>query len=217
MIAKLIVHDVDRESARRRMIRALDEYLVEGPVTLIPFHRWLFEHEEFARGGACHSLLAELSERPTPIPAPAGAAGVPPAATDGAVPAATVERRMVAEVDGRRFDVRLFVPEGDARAAARRPARRARPANRPAGAAAPAAAGDSVRSPMQGTVLRLLVAVGQEIAAGDVIVIVEAMKMENEVASHRSGAVKAINVSEGQAVQADEVLAVLEPAGEDAA
>ena len=73
MVAKLIVWDVDRESARRRMLRALDEYVVEGPATLIPFHRWLLEEEEFIAGGACHALLARLADEPTPIPATGGA------------------------------------------------------------------------------------------------------------------------------------------------
>ena len=69
MVAKLIVWDVNRESARRRMIRALDEFVVEGPATLIPFHRWLLENEEFIAGGACHALLAGLADKATPIPA----------------------------------------------------------------------------------------------------------------------------------------------------
>jgi acetyl-CoA/propionyl-CoA/long-chain acyl-CoA carboxylase, biotin carboxylase, biotin carboxyl carrier protein len=183
MVAKLIVWDVDRETARRRMIRALDEYVVEGPTTLIPFHRWLFEQEEFIAGGACHALLAELAERPTPIPPPDGAA---PAADapEAPEPEPSVERRMVAEVDGRRFDVRLFVPESQAAAApaARGQARRPRAARATGGGAA--AGGDVVVAPMQGTVLRLLVEVGQEVAPGDVVAIVEAMKMESEVAAH---------------------------------
>ena len=62
MVAKLIVWDVDRESARRRMLRALGEYVVEGPATLIPFHRWLLEQDEWIAGGACHALLAGLAE-----------------------------------------------------------------------------------------------------------------------------------------------------------
>ncbi|MDX6644736.1 MAG: hypothetical protein QOK40_463, partial [Miltoncostaeaceae bacterium] len=103
MIAKLVVWDIDRESARRRMLRALDEFVIEGPVTLIPFHRWLLEQEEFIAGGACHALMAELSERPTPIPAPPGARVAPAAASlDGFEPGTRAERRLTAEVDGRR-------------------------------------------------------------------------------------------------------------------
>jgi acetyl-CoA/propionyl-CoA/long-chain acyl-CoA carboxylase, biotin carboxylase, biotin carboxyl carrier protein len=208
MVAKLIVWDVDRETARRRMIRALDEYVVEGPTTLIPFHRWLFEQEEFIAGGACHALLAELAERPTPIPPPDGAA---PAADapEAPEPEPSVERRMVAEVDGRRFDVRLFVPESQAAAApaARGQARRPRAARATGGGAA--AGGDVVVAPMQGTVLRLLVEVGQEVAPGDVVAIVEAMKMENEVAAHQAGTVRELHVSAGQAVGSGERIATI--------
>ena len=75
MVAKLIVWDVDRETARRRMLRALSEYVVEGPATLIPFHRWLLSEQEFIDGGACHALLARLADEPTPIPPPGGRPG----------------------------------------------------------------------------------------------------------------------------------------------
>jgi acetyl-CoA/propionyl-CoA carboxylase, biotin carboxylase, biotin carboxyl carrier protein len=208
MVAKLIVRDVDRETARRRMIRALDEYVIEGPRTLIPFHRWLLEQEEFIAGGACHAMLAELSARATPIPA-LGRAGVP---TGEEAPGAPerVERRFVAEVGGKRFDVRLFMSD-DGLPARRAPApRRRRRERSPDGHFGGGdASGDTIASPMQGTVLRVLVEPGAEVAAGDVIVIVEAMKMENEVSAHRAGIVRELAVAEGQAVQADQVIAVL--------
>ena len=165
MIAKLVVWDVDREAARRRMLRALDEYVVEGPVTLIPFHRFLLEQEEFIAGGACHALLARMAEEPTPIPAADGG-GLPADEAGEAPPQA--ERRFTAEVGGRRFEVALRYPEGDG-AAAGAPAPAARRAARAARAAAGAAgrdgaAPDVVATPMQGTVLRVLVEVGQEVA-----------------------------------------------------
>ena len=207
MIAKLIVWDVDRESARRRMIRALDEYVVKGPATLIPFHRWLLENEEFIAGGACHVLLSELAETPTPIP-PAGAA-VAPEAADTAEAAPRSERRFTAEVDGRRFEVALRYDEpaggaGGAPAPARAPkAKRASTGG--GGRGAP----DQVVTPMQGTVLKVLVEPGQEIAPGTVVCIVEAMKMENEVAAHQTGTVKELRVAAGQSVVAGEVVAVV--------
>ena len=207
MIAKLIVHDVDRETARRRMIRALDEYVVEGPTTLIPFHRYLFEQQEFIAGGACHELLARLSETSTHIP-PAGDAPAPPPADEAPPSEPVVERRLVAEVEGRRLEVRLFVPESQAAAASPAGVRRPR-RERTAVSAGPAAGGDAVVSPMQGTVLRVLVEVGQEVAAGDVLCIVEAMKMENEIAAHKPGTVRELPVSAGQSVQLDEVIAVV--------
>ncbi len=207
MIAKLIVWDVDREAARRRMLRALDEYVVEGPATLIPFHRFLLQQEEFIAGGACHDLLARMSEEPTPIPASGG----PPLPGDEAPPPEPeAERRFTAEVGGRRFEVTLRYPEseaGGAAAPARAPKRatRARSGSGSRDGSAP----EVVATPMQGTVLRVLVELGQEVAAGDVICIVEAMKMENEVAAHQPGTVRELRVAEGQAVQADEAIAVI--------
>ena len=166
MIAKLIVWDVDRESARRRMIRALDEYVVEGPATLIPFHRWLLENEEFIAGGACHALLAGLAETATPIPA-AGSGTMAAAAADADERAPQAERRFTAEVDGRRFEVALRYDEpdgggGGAAAAARAP--KAKRASKGAGGGG--GAPDQVVTPMQGTVLKVLVEEGQEIAPG---------------------------------------------------
>ncbi len=212
MVAKLIVWDVDRETARRRMLRALDEYVVEGPATLIPFHRWLLTLDEFIAGGACHAELAKLSEEATPIPPPEGPAPEIPgdeAPDDGDL----AERRFTAEVDGRRFEVLLRYPESEAPAAAAAGAGAARPKRKKrsdGGAAAKGGATETVSTPMQGTVLRVLVEVGQEVAAGDVLCVVEAMKMENEVAAHRPGTVKELHVTAGQAVKADEVIAIVD-------
>lgn len=211
MVAKLVVWDVDRESARRRMLRALDEYVVEGPATLIPFHRWLFTQREFIDGGACHSALAVLADTPTPLPAPDGARPAPAAdAAEEAEP--QVVREMTAEVDGRRYAVRLSIPASQAGAAgpaAPVPAKRRR--ERHAGAGSKGGASpEAVTTPMQGTVLRVLVEVGRQVAEGDVICIVEAMKMENEVVAHRAGEVRRLEVAEGQSVQADQLIAIVE-------
>lgn len=207
MVAKLITWDVDRESARRRMLRALDEYVVEGPTTLIPFHRWLLTQQEFIDGGACHDLLAELATTPTPIPpvgAPSGGAGEPAADEEP-----LVERRFVAEVDGRRFEVSLRHPDlGGAGPAA--PAAKPKKKRERAGTGGGGGAPNEVVSPMQGTVLRVLVEAGQEVAQGDVVCIVEAMKMENEVAAHRPGTVTAVLVEAGQGVNAGAVVAQID-------
>jgi acetyl-CoA/propionyl-CoA carboxylase biotin carboxyl carrier protein len=207
MVAKLIVWDVDRESARRRMIRALDEYVVEGPTTLIPFHRWLLEQDEFIAGGACHALLARLAEEPTPIPPPQEPGPQLPA--DPAPESEpTVERHLTAEVDGRRFEVVLIhTPAAGSGGAS--PARRPRKDRARSGGAA-GAAGNALVTPMQGTVLRVLVEAGQAVSAGDVVAIVEAMKMENEVAAHRDGTITELRAAEGGSVAAGDVLAVIE-------
>jgi acetyl-CoA/propionyl-CoA carboxylase, biotin carboxylase, biotin carboxyl carrier protein len=211
MVAKLIVWDVDRETARRRMIRALDEYVVEGPATLIPFHRWLLEQEEFIAGGACHAELARMADEATPPLAPPGAAPATASAADAAAGTAPrVERRFTAEVGGRRFEVALHYdePGGDGTAPAPAPAPK-RSRGKRAAAAGAGAAPDQVVTPMQGTVLKLLVEVGQAVEPGQVICIVEAMKMENEVAAHQGGTVRELRVAEGGGVSAGDVLAIV--------
>jgi len=207
MVAKLITWDVDRERARMRMLRALDEYVVEGTTTLIPFHIWLLQQQDFIDGGACHAALKVMAEENTPLPPRDG--GPPPAPeAPGAEPVA--ERAMVAEVGGRRFDVRLFIPEKDLGPAGAPAPTRKRPRRGGAhhGSANGGATGE-VHSPMQGTVLSVAVEAGQEVAEGDVICIVEAMKMENEVTAHTGGTISAVNVEAGQSVAADEVIAVI--------
>ena len=201
MVAKLIVWDVDRESARRRMLRALDEYVVEGPRTLIPFHRWLLQQEEFIAGGACHAQLAEMSDTATPLPTDESAVTWPAAAE----PDERTERRVTAEVDGKRFEVRLFL-DGAVAGAAPKKKREKRAQSSGGGGGS---TGDTVLSPMQGTVLKVLVEVGAEVAEGDIICIVEAMKMENEVPAHRAGTVKELGVAAGDAVQVSQVIATL--------
>ena len=209
MVAKLIVWDTDRETARRRMLRALGEYVVEGPATLIPFHRWLLELPEFIAGGACHGELAKLADAATPIPPAASPA---PEIPGDPAPESEPEvvRTLTAEVDGRRFSVRLSIPESQAGgvAAAAGPVRKKREKSG-GGSHHAGAAPEAVVTPMQGTVLRVLVSEGQEVAAGDVLCIVEAMKMENEVLAHQPGTVHKLSVAEGDAVQAGQVLAIV--------
>jgi acetyl-CoA/propionyl-CoA carboxylase, biotin carboxylase, biotin carboxyl carrier protein len=200
MVAKLVVWDVDRDSARRRMLRALDEYVVDGPKTLIPFHKWLLNHDEFIAGGALHAQLAAMSDTATPLDVAPSHASAPSIAE----PEERTERRVTAEVDGKRFEVRLFLDGAVAGGAKPK-----RPKRASSGATATGASGDTVVSPMQGTVFKVMVEVGQEVAAGHVLYIVEAMKMENEVAAHQAGTVKELKVAVGDGVQAGQALAVV--------
>ena len=150
--------------------------------------------------GRCADPAAGLGARTARRGAAAAAASEP-----------QVVREFVAEVDGRRFGVRLQLPASQAGAAVAAPAPRA--ARRGTHASGSGKAGqprEAVTTPMQGTVLRVLVAEGQEVAEGDVICIVEAMKMENEVAAHRAGVVKQLSVAEGQSVDADQVIATVD-------
>ena len=206
MVAKLVTWDVDRESARKRMLRALEEYVVEGPTTLIPFHIWLLNQQEFIDGGACHAAMKVMSEENTPLPPRDGA---PPPAPEAPEAEPVAERSLVAEVSGRRFDVRLFIPEKDLGPSGAAPAPKRKREKKAAGGQGGAGATGEVHSPMQGTVLSVAVTVGQEVAAGDVICIVEAMKMENEVTAHTGGAITSVHVEAGQGVAADELVAVI--------
>jgi acetyl-CoA/propionyl-CoA carboxylase biotin carboxyl carrier protein len=196
MIAKLIVHGVDREHARRRMLRALDEFVIEGPKTLIGFHKALLTHECFVRGETCHGLVEsdQLRTRAAELEPVAGA-------MNGGAGRAVARARSV-EVNGKRFTVRVLEPEQPWRELARRRADRVR--------AGRGGAGDAVVSPMQGTVLSVAVAEGDEVESGAVICIVEAMKMENEVRAHRDGVVAELSVAAGQPVASGQVICRLE-------
>jgi acetyl-CoA/propionyl-CoA carboxylase biotin carboxyl carrier protein len=201
MIAKLIVHDSDREAARRRMLRALGEFEIGGVKSLVGFHQALLTHPCFIEGATCHGLvdseqLAEQAEQFSHQ-----------ATTVASAPDESLsERATVAEVDGRRVLVKVVVPEAPYRALARR--RR----QRTAGGANGAASG-AVVSPMQGTVLDVKVAEGDTVEAGQVICIVEAMKMENEVAAHRNGTVTDVVVAAGQPVTTGQPICTIEDAG----
>ncbi len=198
LVAKLIVHGVDREHARRRMLRALGEYEIGGITTLLGFHQALLEHPCFVEGATCHGVvesenLAERAQELSRQQAPA------PAALDGA---ATRARHLTLELDGRRYEVEALIPEPPYAELARR--RRERVAG-----AGHTGAKDAVVSPMQGTVLAVEVAEGDEVEAGQVICIVEAMKMENEITAHRAGVVTELSVEPGQAVSNGQVVCVV--------
>jgi acetyl-CoA/propionyl-CoA/long-chain acyl-CoA carboxylase, biotin carboxylase, biotin carboxyl carrier protein len=198
MLAKLIVHDVDREHARRRMLRALAEFDVAGVTTLIGFHRALLEHRCFVEAATCHGIVEseELAERAEQLSHETTVA----ASSDGA--GGLRERRSIVEVDGRRFDVTVLAPEPAYAELARRRRERARSGG--AGGAA-----DAVVSPMQGTVLAVEVAEGDHVEAGQVICVVEAMKMENEVHAHRAGTITDLSVAPGRPIATGQVICVV--------
>ena len=198
MIAKLIVHGVDREHARRRMLRALDEFQIEGPKTLIGFHKALLSSECFIHGETCHRLVEsdELAACAVELD------GAVPSAGTRLVQGRRVERVRLVEVEGRRFEVRIAEPEPPWRELARRRHERARAGGGGAGAV--------VVSPMQGTVLSVSVAEGDLVETGQVICIVEAMKMENEVRAHHAGTVAKLAVQEGVPVTSGQVICRLD-------
>jgi acetyl-CoA/propionyl-CoA carboxylase biotin carboxyl carrier protein len=206
MVAKLIVWDADREQATRRMLRALGEYEIEGLKTLLPFHRALLATEQWAKGETCRDLLGDrswLRKLAFPPPPKPGAPAEPQAGEDYTV-----------EVSGRRFDVRVIArPVDGPGASASQPgppsAAAPRPTRRDSRPAADAPAGDELRSPMQGTVLKVAVGQGDVVERGALVVVVEAMKMESEVVAHKAGRIASLPVAVGASVAPGDTLAVI--------
>jgi acetyl-CoA/propionyl-CoA carboxylase biotin carboxyl carrier protein len=200
LIAKVCAHGVDREHARRRMLRALDEYRIEGVTTLLGFHRALLAQPCFVEGGTCEGVVEseELAKRAEQL---SHAATSLAAASDGG---RSVREQLVhAELEGRRYELKLLLPEPPHAELARRRSERARAGGRHG------AAKDAVVSPMQGTVLAVEVADGDEVESGQVLCVVEAMKMENEITAHRAGRVAELSVEAGEPVKTGQVICVV--------
>lgn len=200
LLAKVIVTGATREQAIQRSRRALAEMQVEGMATVLPFHRAVLDDPAFtATDGVfdVHTRWIE-TEFVNTIEAYAG-----PVADAGAQPAPRQE--IVAEVNGRRVTVSL--PAEFAAVSGPSRTTKAGPKRGKAAHHAPAGGGNSVLAPMQGTVVKVAVAVGDSISAGDVVAVVEAMKMENPITAHRDGIVSAVDVEVGAAVTAGAVVA----------
>ena len=187
MIAKLIVLGADREDAIGRMLRALAEYEIGGVETLLGFHQALLTHPCFRAGETCDGIVEseELAEQAKQFSHPATRLA---STSDGALSELATE----VEIDGRRVRVRAAVPEPPYREVARR--------RRERGAAAAGPGSGLVLSPMQGTVIDVKVVDGEAVVAGQVVCIVEAMKMENEITADRAGVVSRVAVSVGAPV-----------------
>jgi acetyl-CoA/propionyl-CoA carboxylase, biotin carboxylase, biotin carboxyl carrier protein len=204
MIAKLIVWDEDREKATARMLRALGEYEVGGLTTLIPFHQTILATKQWANGETCRDLTEDkkwLKE----IPSDAGGAAAADEDEDG-----KATRDYKVEVGGKLFDVKVIgealpVAAGGGAQGLKKPPKR----ERKAGGGA-AASGDSLVSPLQGNVFKVPVEQGQEVAEGDLICVIEAMKMENEITAHKAGKITELPAAEGAAVNAGDLLAKIE-------
>jgi acetyl-CoA/propionyl-CoA carboxylase, biotin carboxylase, biotin carboxyl carrier protein len=212
MVAKLIVWDADREQATARMLRALSEYEIAGLKTLIPFHRALLATEQWARGETCRELLEDkkwLKTLAFPPPAPADA--------DGAQE--TVEQLYAVEVSGKRFDVRVVGPpfagaRGANGAAAVSPASGARKAPQRGARKSSAGGGpDTLPSPLQGNMWKVLVKEGDTVEEGQLLCIIEAMKMENEITAHKAGTIVELPITEGAPIQAGAPIATIKSAG----
>jgi acetyl-CoA/propionyl-CoA carboxylase biotin carboxyl carrier protein len=200
LVGKLIVWGRDRDTCISRTIRALEEMVVEGVATTIPADLAILRHPDFA--AVEHSTkwveqnldLSGVSS--SPAAAPAG---------DDAEP--LVERTTTVEVNGKRFKVKMWVPETVGVAAAPAKAKKARAHSAGGGGAA---GSGQVAVPMQGTIVKVLVEVGQEVTAGQGVVVLEAMKMENQINADKDGVIKEIKVAPGDTVGGGDVVVVIE-------
>ena len=201
LVGKVIVWGKDRPTAIARTIRALKEMVVEGIATTIPADIAILEHPDFAAVTHSTKWVEEVLDLSGIDVSP-----VAPAA-DGDAP--LVQRQTTVEVNGRRFDVKLWVPES-AGVAAAGPAKK-KTARAASGSGGGAGGGSGqIAVPMQGTIVKVLVEVGQAVEAGQSVVVLEAMKMENQIEADKSGTIKAINVKTGDTVGAGDVVVVIE-------
>jgi len=194
MFAKLVVAAADREQARHRMLRALDEYRVEGVPTTIPVHRWILNTKEFRSGTHTTTWLERALAEADLRPQAQGGEAASPATRP------TRPRDILVEVDGRRVPVRIFDERREA--APKAPSSHT-------GHHGEHVHGE-IRAPMQGTIVKVLVEKGQQIMAGDVVCILEAMKMENHIASTREGEITELPIRPGQVVETGSLLAVID-------
>jgi acetyl-CoA/propionyl-CoA carboxylase biotin carboxyl carrier protein len=216
MIAKLIVEGADREEVIARSKRALAEFDIEGIVTINPFHRLMLDDEQFVAGKHTtkyldehldHTRIEEAQER-------WGTESSEDAGEDGEV----TQREFTVEVDGKRFEVELEergrppIQVGDVETGSGSQDRpgRAGPDDDDSGSARATAEGETVSAEMQGTILAVNVSEGDEVAAGDVLCVLEAMKMENDVVAEYGGTITQVAVTEGESVDMGDVLFVIE-------
>ncbi|SDY30346.1 biotin carboxyl carrier protein /biotin carboxylase [Geodermatophilus africanus] len=201
MLAKLIVTGATREEALQRARRALDELVVEGMPTVVPFHRAVVRDEAFtSEPFTVHTRWIE-TEWDNQVP--------PYAAAPAGHEEPEERQTVVVEVGGRRLEVSLpaglAVGGGGAPAAASG----AKPRKRGGGHGGSAASGDSLASPMQGTIVKVAVADGDTVAEGDLVVVLEAMKMEQPITAHKAGTVSGLSAEVGASVTSGAVLCTI--------
>jgi acetyl-CoA/propionyl-CoA carboxylase biotin carboxyl carrier protein len=205
LIAKVIAWGTDREDARRRILRALRELEIEGPATTIPADIAILEHPDFVNIEHSTNWVEQKLDL-------SGITSKPPAQATPGEGEAKVQRDVDVEVDGRRYQVKVWVPDvgpvlaGGAAGTGPRPAR-----PRAGGGHGSGSGGGSgeVAVPMQGTIVKVLVAVGDGVEAGQAVTVLEAMKMENNITAETAGTVKEIRVKPGDAVGAGDVVVVI--------
>jgi acetyl-CoA/propionyl-CoA carboxylase biotin carboxyl carrier protein len=209
LIGKLICWGADRDVAIARTVRALDEFEIAGLATTIPADLAILRHPDFVAGEHSTKWVEDrldLSATATPAPVP----GTDAAGVEGPEP--KVRRDVDVEVNGRRFGVTVWVPESQAGAVvATGGAGKTSPRpRRSAGASAAAAGSGSVAVPMQGTIVKVLVAPGDAVEEGQTVCVLEAMKMENNIPADKTGTVNEVKVEAGQSVGSGDVVVVIE-------
>jgi acetyl-CoA/propionyl-CoA carboxylase biotin carboxyl carrier protein len=203
LIGKLVVWAPDREAARRRMLRALGEFEISGVHTTIPAHVALLSHPDFAAVGHSTKWVEDEIDQ-TSFASEAAPEAI---AADGAdEPEPLVERTVPVEVDGKRYSVKLWMPDAPVGAAPKKRAARPRPGVGSGGAAG----SGTITAPMQGTIVKVLVAEGDTVEVGESVLVLEAMKMENHIGAEKAGTVKDVRVAEGDTVGTGDVLLVID-------
>jgi acetyl-CoA/propionyl-CoA carboxylase, biotin carboxylase, biotin carboxyl carrier protein len=210
LVAKLVVWGHDREAARRRMLRAIGETSITGVATTLPADVAILSHPDFIAGTHSTNWVEQRLDLTGVV---SSGTEAPPAGplVDGEE-SPRVLRDVTAEVDGKRYQVKLWVPDlGDQVVAAGSGSTGARSAGpkRPKSAASGAGSG-TVAVPMQGTIVKVLVSEGDVVEVGETICVLEAMKMENNVNAERAGTVKEVRVQAGASVGPGDVIAVIE-------
>jgi len=203
LLAKIIVTGEDRDEAIARSRRALDELVVEGMATVTPFHRAIVRDPAFIGDGKTFSVHTRWIETEFDNKIEPFTGGVDTAEDE------QPRQNVVVEVGGRRLEVSLpgsFAIGGGGGGGA---VAKAKPRKRAGGKAGGAASGDAVTAPMQGTIVKIAVEDGQVVAQGDLIVVLEAMKMENPVTAHKSGTVTGLGIAQGETVTTGTVLCEL--------
>ncbi|MEL6890296.1 MAG: biotin carboxylase N-terminal domain-containing protein [Actinomycetota bacterium] len=207
LVGKLVVWGRDREVAISRTICALEELVVEGVATTIPADLAILRHPDFA--AITHSTKwVEESLDLTGVGGKAEASEAPAKEHDDDPD--LVKRSTTVEVNGKRFDVTMWVPDQPLVAAGAAPAKKREKRSSGGGAGGGAGSG-SIEAPMQGTIVKIQVEEGQAVAAGDAVVVLEAMKMENQINADVAGTVKEIKCAAGDTVGGGDVLLVIDP------
>ncbi|MFT4217666.1 MAG: biotin carboxylase N-terminal domain-containing protein [Micropruina sp.] len=201
LVAKIVVTGADRAQALQRSRRALAETVLEGMPSVLPFHRAVLDDPAFVAADGAFGVHTRWIETEF-------ANQIAPYADSVPDPGQPQRQSFVVEVDGRRLEVRL--PAELTGSARRTPAQPSRPGRRGGGSRPAQAASADLTAPMQGTIVRVAVAEGDRVAEGDLVVVLEAMKMEQPIAAHRSGIVRALRAEAGATVASGAVLCTIE-------